>query len=379
MRDDRHLFSSLYDAAIRPQRWTPLLDELGELVGASGGAILSFDLRRDAEYRISYASSLYPDTERMEYAESYAHHEREHVAAALASAPGTIVVDPAFTENRDAVWNRPDVRFLRERYGVFDRFGVKLGDDDLRLDFLAFQYDVSRGNVIPAEAHALRPYLSHTAQALVLLRSFHTLKTRYQAVLSMLDHVETGVVLVDRRARVVLANACARRFLEAEDGLAKSERGHLIATDGSVRNALARRIEKASDTACGMGDDPVAGLLVSRPSGQDDYYVEVSPLKDTDNELDESFRGAMITIIDPNHRAAIDLRGVNQVYSLSKAETAVVTLLVDGLTHAAIAETRGVAPETVKSQVRSIMRKMRVRNRTQLVRRVLRLNLPIRT
>ena len=41
--DDRRLVGDLYDAAIDPERWTPLLDRVARSVGARGSAIISWD------------------------------------------------------------------------------------------------------------------------------------------------------------------------------------------------------------------------------------------------------------------------------------------------------------------------------------------------
>jgi DNA-binding NarL/FixJ family response regulator len=57
---------------------------------------------------------------------------------------------------------------------------------------------------------------------------------------------------------------------------------------------------------------------------------------------------------------------------LTAAERAVVTLILEGKSNAAIAKARGVAVRTVANQVASILRKLRVGSRSGLLARLTR-------
>jgi DNA-binding CsgD family transcriptional regulator len=105
--------------------------------------------------------------------------------------------------------------------------------------------------------------------------------------------------------------------------------------------------------------------------------LEVSPLRDTDREIDARFRGSIISIVDPDRAGRINCAGVQALYGLTPAEVAVLDPLVLGKSNQEIAEVRGVSPETVKAQIRSVFAKMAVHNRAELVRRVFTVNLPV--
>ena len=55
---------------------------------------------------------------------------------------------------------------------------------------------------------------------------------------------------------------------------------------------------------------------------------------------------------------------------LTEAERSVAELLCEGKTLAQVAHLRGVSPNTVKTQVRQIFRKLNVESRVALVRRL---------
>lgn len=107
----------------------------------------------------------------------------------------------------------------------------------------------------------------------------------------------------------------------------------------------------------GSGYDSRVLVKLPRASGQNPCLAEIFPLRDTDQKIGGGFHGAMVNVVDPQLRSAIDLEGLDIAYGFSVAETAVATLLVDGLTNTQIAEHRGVTSETVKSQVRALYSK----------------------
>jgi DNA-binding NarL/FixJ family response regulator len=112
-------------------------------------------------------------------------------------------------------------------------------------------------------------------------------------------------------------------------------------------------------------------------SGREPYLVDVSPIRDTAYEIDRDFKGAFLTVIDPDQRLTLSLEGLKQLYQLTAAETAVAELLFRGHTNEEISDLRRVSLETVKAQVRALLAKTGSRNRTELVSRLLSVTLPI--
>ena len=374
---DHRLTGDLYHAAVDPDRWPELLDRIARSVGARSGTILSMDLHRADRYAVARMSTLFREEHRALYEREYSRHERAHLALVARSEPYRIVVEPEFETARDTVMARPDVAFLREHYGIVDRFGIRVNEDGGRVDCLACQYAEDRGNIEAHEAAALMPLVPHLSQTLLLARTFGALRARYRAVLAVLDRVDVALCLVDADARIVLENRTARHMLERADVVRVDGRGRLRARDAGADAALGAGIARAARTARHEGDDARALLALPTADGAVPCLAELSPVHDTDDELGDRFSGAIVTIVDPSRRASIDARGLDLAYGLTSAEVAVAELLLDGMTYARIAEARSVSAETVKSQVGSLLAKTGAKGRGELVRRVLMLNVPM--
>ncbi|MGB5763008.1 MAG: helix-turn-helix transcriptional regulator, partial [Sedimenticolaceae bacterium] len=107
------------------------------------------------------------------------------------------------------------------------------------------------------------------------------------------------------------------------------------------------------------------------------FLLEVVPITDAKKDIDRHFRGCILYLIDPAEPQHVSIEGMKEIYRLSDAEVAVCQLLIDGCSNPEMAEIRGVSPETIKSQLKSLMGKTGVDNRVHLVRLALSVNLPI--
>lgn len=131
------------------------------------------------------------------------------------------------------------------------------------------------------------------------------------------------------------------------------------------------------DTANCEGMDSEQLLTVPRRTEEEPHVLSICPLRDPDNLLEGQFRGAIVYVIDPANVEMVSTQGIARLYGLTPAEDAVCALLLNGMSTNEIAETRSVTVETVKSQIKSLLEKTRTKNRVQLIKLALSINLPI--
>jgi DNA-binding CsgD family transcriptional regulator len=67
-----------------------------------------------------------------------------------------------------------------------------------------------------------------------------------------------------------------------------------------------------------------------------------------------------------------------EVYALTDAEAGVLSLIGEGLSNRSIADVRETRPETVNTQVKSLLAKTAAENRMQLLRLATSFTLPLR-
>ena len=178
-------------------------------------------------------------------------------------------------------------------------------------------------------------------------------------------------------AEIIVGNGTAWRILEDTPGLSVSLDKRVRAANAESNGRLRQAISRASATASAQSTSGSTLMKVPISGGSGHVLLEISPLRDADREIDARFKGALISIIDPDRVRPINWAGMKTLYNLTTAEVAILDPLVLGRSNVEIAEIRGVSPETVKAQIRSVFSKMGVHNRAELVRRALTVNLPI--
>ena len=369
--------SKLYDASINQAHWVEALDRIAPMIGAKGSALLLLETLGQYSYSINQSSSIYPEHLKKIYVEEYSIHEQVNFNNIANSTPGEIIIDADYTDDPIKFRSRPDVKFILDNIGVFERFGVRLNVEKAWFDCITFQYDDSRGNINLKEKQVLKQFLPHIAKATEMSRVYALLRERYNAVLSVLDKFKLGVFIVLPSSEAVLKNKTADKILAQRDGIYVSNSGVLKTNNESSLLNLNRAIQNAANVAKILKAGFSTKILVPKLSGVGEFYLDISPLNDTDNEIDMGLSGALVTVIDTEANEIIMTDGVAELYNLSKTEAIICDMLAQGKKYREMADIRGVSQETIKTQVNSVFRKTGCNSRSELFSRILKINLPI--
>jgi DNA-binding CsgD family transcriptional regulator len=168
--------------------------------------------------------------------------------------------------------------------------------------------------------------------------------------LSALDH---AVLLVDERAHITEANRAGRRMLDRGDGLL-SVRGVVAARDARAQGELRAMIRHAAAT------HTTASLVIPKQTPGTHLLVDV-----IGGPWGTRAR-CLVLIRDPAaKRSRFDL--AMRLYGLTPAEARVADALTEGRSPREIADDFGVAPGTVKNQLKQVFAKVGVRRQAELV------------
>ncbi|OED35497.1 hypothetical protein AB833_30220 [Chromatiales bacterium (ex Bugula neritina AB1)] len=373
--------TSIYDTASNPELWSPALDHCVSVVGARCANLMFHENIDVSRWRFAAGSQQWRmlSPEHMQKnIELFKKYDQKAWDFVYKHPKQTILCDTDFPENGENVDSREDYQFLAEHMGIRRKVGCALNDNQCWVDNIAFQFDKSLPVVPNEPLEKIRFLLPHAAKAVEMWRTFSLLKERYNAVLSVLDFVDIGICIADNNGSVIVSNNEADRVLDAKDGLIIGRDGKLHCRDSDMDRAISHAIAKTSATS--LGDENFAEALYSidRAGSEHPLLLEISPLRDTDSELARKLSGAMITIIDPDNPVEFDTKRMAQAYKLTRAESAVCKLLVDGWTSKRIAEERNVQIDTIKSQIKSILSKTNTDRRSELIRLALKATPPVR-
>jgi len=104
-------------------------------------------------------------------------------------------------------------------------------------------------------------------------------------------------------------------------------------------------------------------------------FIEVCPISEHP-DMDRFNPGTrLISIFDGTAQLRLDAETISRFFPLSKSEIAVLSLVSEGYSNTQIAEMRSRSVETVNSQLKSLLRKTSARNRTELVRVAMSVNM----
>jgi DNA-binding NarL/FixJ family response regulator len=277
----------------------------------------------------------------------------------------------------------PDRAFLNSEfyndYGRHAGFRHMIGGllNAQTADLVAFTRDAAAGPFEERDRHALQSLMPHMQRALQLRSRLEPDASRLGA--GALDALSIAVIVVDGNMRVKHANAAAVALTNGVCGMTVSRTG----PDSSLGNTLlsARhpddhsRLSQLVAAVAKGGSGCALRMRNTRdePASRASLAVLVSPamthfLSGPGTGCRIQPGTAMIVARHLNHSSLPHPGLMCDLYGLTKAEAAVALSFGGGATAEDVARTRCVSPETIRSQVKAILRKTNTSNLRDLER-----------
>lgn len=180
------------------------------------------------------------------------------------------------------------------------------------------------------------------------------------ALVHALAHLETGIVLLDRLARVLFATAPARRILD--------ERRLVCAADGKLR---AGSPKATADLRHALADGPRRrSVLIAAEGGDDPLLARLVPLATRASDLDGC--GPVAALFLPELRdASPSLADLQLRFGLTPAEACCAREMLRGEGIGAYARRAGISHATARTHLKHVFEKTGARRQAQLVSRLL--------
>lgn len=369
----------IYDIATSEQNWTTAMDHFCD-VGDSRGVAIYASNNTEFDFNLAATNafySAYPE-EVTRYLTKFRHYDEQSVPYIIGCNPFRFVADEEIWPNLDVVKGRDDIYYLRDAFGVDRRGGINISGDPSWHAVLSFQFGLGNNNPLQLEKSDVEFLSRHLGKAVEINRFCSQLRRRYNAVLSVLDHINVGLCVALKSGEVIARNRQAARIFEGRDGISLDLYNHIKLKEDIATAALRQFIQDCAGTATGEGDTIDNMVLSNRLSNKDPYLIEVSPLRDGDDELNDNVSGALVMIVDPADPPDISSQAMSELFKLSNAETEIASLLLDGKSTQEIADVRAVTINTAKNQCKAIYAKTGVCNRVQLVRKAVSISPPIK-
>lgn len=274
---------------------------------------------------------------------------------------------PIYHESIDARFSSKGHReftlWARDRVGIHQYLtGYCRPTGDLTFAF-AFSGDAKAEDLNSTKLRLFEELMRHLRQAVSLASRIEVLEGRNGLLRAALDCSRRPTMIVNRFGALVYANPAMETLAAEQDGLSLTSRG-LRLNRRQDQDAFDRLCENASLRAV----PPSGGAMrASRPSGKQDYVVQISPLSANGEGLTSS-PGILVTVIEPDQREVrrIDPESL-RLLGLTAAEARLAVRLVAGEPVQTIAEELGITVGTARSHLKSIFLKTNTRRQGELI------------
>lgn len=351
------LIDQIYDASLDSRRWAGVIETLSPIFGCVGGALLQRS-QDSAEMDFIEFGGLDPTT-----CAAY----QQHYAARSVWMPsafrgtGELVIGHELAPDKHRFersefyndWLRPQ--------GVYDAIGGVIRRAPGSLTVLTVLREERAGLVADGDERLFLRLMPHVRRAIDIHRRLYGVQLQRDGAFLALDALEIGVLLADRRGRVIFANGAAETILRRRDGLMLT-RDQLRAARSEDTERLACLIRGAARTALGAGDDPGGIVLLGTSTGAP-LSLLVSPCP----RVGLLEPAVLIFIATPSDRP-MEIRHLARFYGLTSAETRLLKAILDGERIADYAERAGSTLNTAKTHLKQIFAKTGIKRQTDLVR-----------
>jgi DNA-binding CsgD family transcriptional regulator len=363
-----------YDAAYDQSTaaWTAVGRQLMQILDAKGCLLQIADMRIGRSQLL--ASPGCESLNMAAYAEHYVRHDLWAQMATPERGNRALLMHDLVTPE---VWSQSEIYndFVRPSCSFFWCLGAAIPLDDGQIGMLGILRDRQDEHFIAGEAAGLDTLLPHLRRSLQITHHLRRLELDLAHARASLDMLSIGVLVCSAEGKVRIANKIADQILQRGDGIVLDGFDMLTVNDLNQQQGLRRMIASAARRP-GLDPNGAGGALrIGRNEGPP-LKVLVAPLPEAQVARLGGSGGAMILIDDPERNAAPAIEALKALFGLTTAEARLARRLAHGdSTAPEIAAEFSLSPQTIRTQMKSIHRKMAVSHQAEISAIISRLGL----
>lgn len=352
---------SLYDGAAGLTSWNTVLATLKDLFSANTVVLFSqVPGRKDASFLGGTGAS---EKARQDYLEYFSTRNILMQKGEALHAPGIVRTSETICSRSVFLESEYYRDFLRPNNVRYSMGITAVRESDRAVHLTAFR-PPDMGPFVESDTAVFADLYPHIRQA---MRIHSRLAVQEQQTLGLeaaLARLGRGIALLNPDGGVVYLNAALEQMLAEADGLTLTRDG----LSAAARTG-ARGLRAAVDDAARGGSG--ATVPVTRPSGKLPYSVLVAPILKRVPFLGRAQAAVMVIVSDPSSTPPVNGIVLQQMYGFTAAEARVVRRLVSGASLKEIAAQMNLSAHTVRTQLKSALRKSGTHRQSDLVRLIL--------
>ena len=361
------IVASLHEAMLDDSLWVRASALIDEALGSKGNHLVFSLPSSEDDVALLFMRFCYRGEHRTDREDEYlrVYYPVDEHLPRLRQLPDSRIVHVVDTFSEEGLAVSPTYNEMMPRFEFQNGLNVRLdGPSGSRIIWGAA--DPVDSNAWPSDQTALiarlLPHIRHFVRVRHALTEAGALVTTLGA---LLENTRTGVIHLDRHARVVAANDRARAILSARVALTDTD-GTLRAASPDDDGELQRLLGRALPPFDAPGES--GSMVVRAPPAAPTMAVHVTPVSDRQSDSRTMRTAALVLAVEPGRPARIDRYVLQATLGLTRAESEVAVLLAEGHTVREIAEMLGRVEHTVRWHVKQCHRKAGVSRQSDLVR-----------
>jgi DNA-binding CsgD family transcriptional regulator len=255
-----------------------------------------------------------------------------------------------------------------KKYGVYHVVhGVASGDDG-SLTSLSLMRPKAADPLETDATGLMALLIPHLQRTFRIHREMEQLRVQDHAARACLNTIETAIVAVDGRCRVVFFNAPAECLFQLGNAIRMKD-GRIFAVDSKSSAALEQMIRGAAATGAGRGTHP-GGTMLVHSDHSEPINITVVPFSSSYMFTAER-PCALILLSDPSAKLSTRRTALSTSYGLTPAEVRLCDLLLNGLELAELCEKMHITVNTGRFMLKRVFRKTGTRRQSHLLRLLL--------
>jgi DNA-binding CsgD family transcriptional regulator len=343
------IVEDVYKASLDKNIWGKLLKTIISEIGASAGFYAGLDVR-SGRGRYWYAEGHDLRIQKL-YNEVYL--ERDPTLREILRNSEVVNLFGANEFN-----NIPDYKKFHQEFllphGLGPILSAVISRQGSIFSFIGFQRKLGESDFSKDNANFVQALLPHLKLGDTIAAKLATLSDARKLLMTALDRIEHGIVLIDEKGYINLTNKNAEKMLE-EGNIIQANFGRIkfIGLDETV---IQREIGAISATKSSFLQTP------------HNVSIKILPASTEYEDIGEGgFKGFIVFISTTASRNAAE-NDLKKIYSLTNTEVKILEKLAAGLKIEEICSTFSISMSTVKTHLQHIFQKTGVNRQVDLVR-----------
>lgn len=363
------VIGKIYEASYDPSVWSEVLADITKLTASKSSALLYIDhMRPEANCHFSHAV---PMRALQAYADYYHKLDPFFELSAQAVPMGKACADHQLV---------PDRRELERLCGAFftgymkphDHWhiaGAMIFRDEHRQAAITLQRRRSQGPWSEEELRQLDLLAPHFQRSFRIHGEFTRLRIQEAAAYAAMDRMIVGVVLIDLQQYAVYRNPMARSILSNHPAI-EERNGKICATLRQEAGRFSEALWRATVADPHELRSITTAMGLHHPNSEWPLPVLITPIQQGKvwGPHYVNQRGAAIFLSDTECSHPIAADALQAAYSLTAREAEIAVAISNGYTIDELASAQKVSYHTVRVQLKSVFKKLRVSRQADLVR-----------